>query len=258
MVNKAVITAAGKGSRMRYITSVLPKALLPLFSEEDGKAVMMPVIDLIMESLQRVNVNKFGLVVGRQGKLLMDYLFERGVTFVFQPQPKGFGDAVLRAEDFANKDPFFVHADDGVLTGGYLEANSLYEELRPEGVLLIREVSNPKRYGVVSVQDKGEYMGHKLYKVIEAQEKPAEPKSNLGISAVYVFSPKIFDALKQVNVEDGKELELTYGIEKMIEDGGEIYAIKLEKEKWLNVGDPQSYFEALNYSYKIISKQFLA
>jgi len=254
MVTKAVITAAGKGSRMKYITSVLPKALLPLFKAEDGKTVMMPVIDLIMESLKQADVSKFCLVVGRHGKLLMDYLFERGVTFVFQPETKGFGDAVLRAEDFANNDPFFVHADDGVLTGGYIEANSLFEEIKPEAVLLIREVSNPKRYGIVTVQEKGEYMGHRYYKVVEAQEKPTEPKSNLGISAVYIFSPKIFNALKSVKVEEEKELELTYGIQKIIENGGEVYAIKLEKEKWLNVGDPQSYYDALNYSYKVISK----
>lgn len=253
MVNKAVITAAGKGSRMKYITSVLPKALLPLFKIEDGKIVMRPVIDLIMESLSKSGVNKFCLVVGKHGKLLMDYLFERGVTFVFQPEPKGFGDAVLRAEDFANNEPFFVHADDGVLTGGYIEAKSLFEEIRPDAVLLIRKVNNPKRYGVVIAQEKGEYMGHKYYKVLEAQEKPEEPKSDLAISAVYVFSPKIFSALKSVKVEEGKELELTYGIQKLIEDGGEVYAIKLEKEKWLNVGDPQSYYEALTYSYNFIS-----
>ncbi|QIW25132.1 sugar nucleotidyltransferase [Sulfolobus sp. S-194] len=256
MVNKAVITAAGKGSRMKYITSVLPKALLPLFRNEDGKTVMRPVIDLIMDSLQEVGVKKFCIVVGKHGKLLMDYLFERGVTFVFQPEPKGFGDAVLRAEDFSNNDPFFVHADDGVLTGGYKEANSLFEEVKPDAILLIREVSNPKRYGIVSIKEKGEYMSHKLYIVTQAEEKPLEPKSNLGISAVYVFSPKIFQSLKRVIVEENKELELTYGIQKIIEDGGEVYAIKLEKEKWLNVGDPQSYYDALMYSYKNLTTTF--
>ncbi|MCQ4344819.1 MAG: NTP transferase domain-containing protein, partial [Sulfolobaceae archaeon] len=96
-VRKAVITAAGKGSRMKFITSVLPKALIPLFRTEDGKKVMRPVIDLIAENLSSAGVVKFCLVVGKHGKLLMDYLFERGVTFVFQEEPKGFGDAVLRA-----------------------------------------------------------------------------------------------------------------------------------------------------------------
>ena len=248
-VKKAVITAAGKGSRMKYITSVLPKALLPLFRAEDGKIVMRPIIDLIMDSLKSVGIEKFCIVVGKHGKLLMDYLFEREVTFVFQKEPKGFGDAVLKAEDFSGSDPFFVHADDGVLTGGYKEAVSLFEEIKPDAVLLLREVKNPKRYGIVTVQDKGEYMNHKLYKVIEAEEKPENPKSNIGISAVYIFTPKIFKALKAVTVEEGKELELTYGIQELIKDGGEVYGIMLKEEKWLNVGDPISYYDALTKTF---------
>ncbi|BCU69383.1 nucleotidyltransferase family protein [Stygiolobus caldivivus] len=244
-VKKAVITAAGKGSRMKYITSVLPKALLPLFKGEDGKIVMRPIIDLIMESLNTVGVEKFCIVVGKHGKLLMDYLFEREVTFVFQKEPKGFGDAVLKAEDFVGSDPFFVHADDGVLTGGYRESTSLFNEIKPDAVLLLREVKNPKRYGVVAVQDKGDYMGHKLFKVVEAEEKPENPKSNIAISAVYIFTPKLFRSLKAVTVEGEKELELTYGIQGIINDGGEVYGILLKDEKWLNVGDPASYHEAL-------------
>jgi len=248
-VKKAVITAAGKGSRMKYITSVLPKALLPLFKAEDGKIVMRPIIDLIMDSLHAASVEKFCIVVGKHGKLLMDYLFEREVTFVFQKEPKGFGDAVLKAEDFAGSDPFFVHADDGVLTGGYKEAASLFSEIRPEAVLLLREVKNPKRYGVVTVQDKGIYMNHKLFKVLEAEEKPENPKSNIAISAVYILTPKVFRALKSITVEEGKELELTYGIQGVIDDGGEVYGILLKDEKWLNVGDPTSYYEALSRTF---------
>ncbi len=247
-VRKAVITAAGKGSRMKFITSVLPKALIPLFRTEDGKKVMRPVIDLITENLSSAGVERFCLVVGKHGKLLMDYLFERGVMFVFQEEPKGFGDAVLRAEDFAGTEPFFVHADDGVLTGGYVEAASLFEQSEPDGILLLRKVSNPKRYGIVTYVELGEFMGHKLFRVTGAEEKPQEPKSNIAISAVYVFKPKIFKTLREVKVDSG-ELELTYGIQRLIEQGGEVYGILLEKERWLNVGDPDSYYDALNYTY---------
>ncbi len=252
MIRKAVITAAGKGSRMKYITSVLPKALLPLFRQEDGKRVMRPIIDLIMSSLSSAGVSNFCIVVGKNTKLLLDYLYEReGITFTFQKEPKGFGDAVLKAESFVGDDSFFVHADDGVLTGGYIEASELYEENKPDAVLLLRKVNNPFRYGIVKVEDKGEFKNHKLYKVINAQEKPRNPFSNLAISAVYIFKPNIFKALKEVNNYEG-ELELTYGIKKLIDCGGEVYAILLEKEKWLNVGDPEHYYEALSYSFNNI------
>lgn len=252
-VNKAVITAAGKGSRMKYITSVLPKALLPLFKKEDGKFVMRPVIDLILDSLEAIGVNKRCIVVGNQGKLLIDYLSERGITFVTQNVPRGFGDAVLRAKDFVSNDPFVVHADDGVLTGGYVEAAKVFEENEPEAVLLVRRVLNPQRYGIVKAKENGEVMGHKLLKVEEAEEKPKFPKSDLGISAVYIFSSKIIKALEEVEVKEG-ELELTYGISNLINQGGEVYAILLESERWLNVGDPDNYFKALEFTYGKVQK----
>ncbi|EHP69228.1 dTDP-glucose pyrophosphorylase [Metallosphaera yellowstonensis MK1] len=249
LVKKSVITAAGKGSRMKYITSVLPKALLPLFTREDGKFVMRPIVDLIIDSLTSVGVERHCIVVGNHGRLLVDYLSERGVTFVTQHIPKGFGDAVLRAEDFVGRDPFFVHADDGVLTGGYSESSALFDEINPDAVLLVRRVTNPHRYGIVQVIDKGNYKTHRLFQVKDAEEKPKDPKSDLAISAVYVFSWKIMSALKKVEVKDG-ELELTYGIKELIDDGGEVYALLLEKERWLNVGDPDNYFKALEYTYK--------
>ncbi|WP_338599314.1 sugar nucleotidyltransferase [Sulfolobus tengchongensis] len=253
MLKKAVITSAGKGSRMKHITNVLPKALLPLFVTENGSKVTRPVIDLIMESLARIGIEKFCIVVGRNGLLLMEYLFERTPTFVFQEIPKGFGDAVLRAEDFSSNEPFFVHADDGVLTDGYSSLKSLFEEILPDAVLFVRKVENPKRYGIIEVQDKGSYDNHRLYKVIGAEEKPQQPKSNLAIAAVYIFKPTIFGALKSIRVEEGKEVELTYGISKLISDGKEVYALEMrDDEKWLNVGDPKSYLDALNYSFKLL------
>ncbi|MCH4814189.1 MAG: sugar nucleotidyltransferase [Saccharolobus sp.] len=253
MLKKAVITSAGKGSRMKHITSVLPKALLPLFVTENGGKVTRPVIDLIIDSLNKIGIEKFCIVVGRNGMLLMQYLFDRTPTFVFQDMPKGFGDAVLRAEDFSSNEPFFVHADDGVLTKGYESLKLLFDEVSPDAVLFVRRVENPSRYGVVTIQDKGVYDGHKLYKVIDAEEKPLHPKSNLAIAAVYIFKPSIFSALKQINVEEGKEIELTYGIHNLLLDGKEVYALEMsEDEKWLNVGDPKSYLDALNYSFKFL------
>ncbi|ARM77138.1 sugar phosphate nucleotidyltransferase [Acidianus manzaensis] len=249
MVSKAIITSAGLGSRMKYITSVMPKALLPLFKKEDGKRVMRPIIDLIMDSLRACGVNNFSIVVGKHGKLLMDYLFERGVTFFFQDTPKGFGDAVLRAENFACGEPFFVHADDGVLTGGYYEAKELFEQNNPDAVLLLRKVNNPHRYGIAKVKDQGKFMNHAMYYILDVQEKPPQPFSNLAISAVYIFKPKIFTYLKNIKISEG-ELELTYGIKKILDDGGEVLSLELEDEKWLNVGDPDNYFKALEYSFQ--------
>ncbi len=233
---------------MRRVTYVVPKGLLPLFKTEDGKRIAVPVADFIMDALVATGVKKFCFVVGKHRSLLMDYMFERGVTFVFQNRPLGFGDAVLRGEDFAGSDAMVVHADDGVLTGGYTEALDLFSEKGADAVLLLRKFENPKkRYGVAEVGSEEQYMGHKAFRILGVEEKPEKPKSNMAISAVYIFSSKIFESLKKINPVG--ELQLTDGIQGIIESGGKVYGILLEKEKWLNVGDTESYHNALNYSF---------
>lgn len=233
---------------MKRVTTVVPKALLPLFMREDGERIMVPVADLIMDSLAAAGVSRFCFVVGKHRSLLMDYLFGKGVTFVFQNEPKGFGDAVHRGVDFSGGEAVLVHADDGVLTGGYKEAMSLFAEKKPDAVLLLRKTDNPKRYGIAVVGNESRYMSHRVFSVEGVEEKPQRPKSNMMISAVYIFSNRIFKSLEGVKAQNG-EIELTSGIQKLIKNGGKVYGILLEKEKWLNVGDTESYYKSLNYSY---------
>lgn len=252
-ISKIIVTSAGKGLRARPMTSIIPKCLLPIFAEENGKKSIKPLVNFILAKFSHSEPNRYCFVVGDKGGILMNYLMGTETTFVFQNEQKGFGDAVLRAEHFAGDSPFFVHADDGVLTGGYREAAELFSKYEADAVLLLRERTNPnKKYGMATVAPlEDNFMGHKAFKVTGVEEKPEHPKSNLMISAVYIFSPKIFNELKRTEV-DGMtgELELTGGIQRLIESTGKVYGLLLEKERWLNVGDPYSYFEALKYSYE--------
>ena len=251
MIRKAVITAAGLGTRMRNMTLIIPKALLPLIRRGEPP-MLIPIIDLIISRLQEVGVSKFLIVVGRNGKPLIDYLMDKlfnespgvSLSFTFQEKPLGFGDAVLRAKDFINSEPFFVHADDGLLTEGYAEGVKLFDELRPDALLFLREVSNPSRYGVAIVRDEGYINNYRLVRVLDVEEKPRNPRSNIAISAVYIFSDKIFRGLETVKTEG--ELELTYGIKNVIDSGGEVYGIVLNHNSWLSVGDPESYINTIN------------
>ncbi|WP_069807584.1 sugar phosphate nucleotidyltransferase [Vulcanisaeta thermophila] len=256
MIKWAVITAAGLGSRMRSMTLIMPKALLPVF--HNGDYALVPMIDVIMGRLRDAGVTNFLIVLGRNGKPLMDYLMDKVFTnaldgvslaFTFQVRPMGFGDAVLRAEGFINADEFFVHADDGSLTMGYREGVELFNEVKPDALLFLREVNNPSRYGVAMVRSEGEYRGFRLLRVLHVEEKPREPKSNIAISAVYIFRRKIFDALRSVRNEGG-ELELTYGIEELIRGGGEVYGLLLSGDSWLSIGDPHNYYETLTRTFQ--------
>jgi dTDP-glucose pyrophosphorylase len=246
-IKKAVITSAGKATRMRPISNVIPKGLLPVFKTFEGNKYPTPIIDLIIESLEGAGAHKFCFVVGTKNRLFIDYLFGRNVTFVFQDEPKGFGDAVLRAEEFVGAGPFFLHVDDDFLTGGYKEGAEIFKELDADCLMFLSKVENPKSYGVVETGEGKEMFSHHVFKIKGVEEKPQVPKSDLVASGVYIFSQKIFSKLKQIKT-DG-ELQLTYGIDKLIKEEDKVYGMVLEKESWLGLGNPKDYFRTLNYSY---------
>lgn len=246
-IRKAIVTSAGKATRMRPISNVIPKGLLPVFKTIEGKKYPTPIIDLIVESLHKAGASQLCFVVGTKGRMLTDYLFERDITFVFQKEPKGFGDAVLKAEEFANSDAFFLHTDDDYMTSGYNEGAKIFNELEPDCLLFLSKVENPRSFGVVEASYYKDMHSYKVFKINGVQEKPEVPKSDLAISGIYIFSPKIFGALKKIKSEG--ELQLTNGIEKIIEEGGSVYGMLLDNGKWMSLGNPTDYFRTLSYSY---------
>jgi UTP--glucose-1-phosphate uridylyltransferase len=252
VVKKAIITSAGQATRMRPISNIVPKALLPVFKTIDGKKYSVPVIDLITESLRNAGASQFCFVVGAKGRMLMDYLSETNATYAIQKEPKGFADAVLKGEEFAGSDPFFLHSDDDFITGGYKEAIDIFDELEEIDCLcLLTKVEDPKPYGVVEVEPYKEMFSHQVFKIKSAEEKPLNPKSNFILSAEYIFTPKIFDTIRELTNEINKEVYVSTCVQKVIEKGGKVYGMYIdEKETWLTVGTPNTYFEALDYSYK--------
>ncbi len=254
-LKKAVITSAGLGSRMREITNVLPKSLIPLYKAENSKKILVPIIDFIFASISNVGIDDICIVAGDKEHLIKKHLEEKkikNVRFVSQHPPKGFGAAVLAAEKFSSGDPFMLNTDDIVLTSGYDVLSGLFKKLNPDALFFIREVGNPKRYGVAVVEEEDVFMNHKVFRVTDVEEKPANPKSNFAIIGLYAFSGKIFKALRDSS--SGENVELTPAIEQLIKDGGRVYAILIKDEVTLNVGDPENYFKAMSYTFNEAEK----
>ena len=141
-VRKVIITAAGLGTRLLSVTKEMPKEMLPLFCMGfNGDLLLKPVLQLIFEQLYDVGFREFCFIVSRGKRNIEDYftldysfvelLKRRGkevlaaeleefyrkvessaISWINQPEPKGFGDAVLRAEPFVDGEPFLVHAGD--------------------------------------------------------------------------------------------------------------------------------------------------
>jgi UTP--glucose-1-phosphate uridylyltransferase len=190
----------------------------------------------------------------------MDDFYEKlkssTIFWVNQPEPKGFGDAVSLSRSFVQDEPFLVHAGDTyIISNGAEHLSSLmraHERLNGDATILVQEVENPKQYGVIE----GNEIETGVYKVRRAIEKPEKPTTNLAIVAVYVFHPAIFKALEKTAPGKGKEIQLTDGIQTLIDWGLNVYAVRLNQGTIrLDIGSPETYWEALSLSYQTFCKR---
>jgi UTP--glucose-1-phosphate uridylyltransferase len=271
MIKKIVIPAAGLGTRLLPITKEIPKEMMPLFfKNKKGEVIVKPLIQTIYEKFFNFGLREYCIIVGRQKRTIEDHFtsnedilknLEKGVKYrkdleefytklnkskifwINQLSAKGFGDAVKYAESFVGNDDFLVTAGDTLLpTGDKIIKKLLNSKLKGknDAILLLKEVSDPRRFGVAIVKK-----NKNNFQVINVEEKPKKPKSNLSIVAVYRFKPSIFKALDAVK-KDKKELQLTSGIQKLIDWGGNVSAIILdEKDQVIDIGTPESYIETI-------------
>ncbi|MEM3834115.1 sugar phosphate nucleotidyltransferase [Pyrobaculum sp.] len=280
-VRKAVITAAGLGTRLLPATKEMPKEMLPIYSVvSNGAIVLKPILHVIFEELFNVGIRQFCFVVGRGKRSIEDYftpdynyvdvLERRGknkeasalrefykmvdssvIVFVNQPEPRGFGDAVLKAEACVGDEPFILHAGDTfIFTNGGSYARkilSLFEAGRPKAVLTLKKMPRPtKMYGYAVVEEESNRLIVK-----RVVEKPDIPPSDLAIMAVYVFDPDIFESIREVGPGVGGEIQLTDAIQRLIDKGGLVEAVILrDDELYFDVGSPETYWDALRVSYE--------
>ncbi|MEM3062109.1 MAG: sugar phosphate nucleotidyltransferase [Nitrososphaerota archaeon] len=276
---KSVVTAAGKGTRLLPITKELPKEMMPIFARGHNKdRIVIPLLQFIFEQLYSIGLRDYCFVVGREKRSIEDhftphetYLQELSnkhkslisdfykklenshLIWVNQNKPRGFGDAVLRAERYVGKDNFIVHAGDVVIVSRTKHPIiRLIETAKSDpsisAVLLCKKIKDAKRYGVPKVKP----LSNGIYKVIEVEEKPTRPKSDLGLLPLYFFKPIIFECLREINPGKGNEYQLTDAIQRLIEKNHKVVAISLNRnEMELDVGTVESYKETLDLSYKI-------
>src|SRR5438094_4312751 len=183
VLKKAVIPAAGLGTRLLSVTKEQPKEMLPVFARAmNGDLCLKPIVQLIFEQLYSVGFRDFCFIVGRGKRAIEDHftpdlsfiskLDSKGLdgateelrafykmiddstlVWINQPAPRGFGDAVLKAKGFTGNDRFLVHAGDSYFISKNAEhlrrLVRIAEEFKPEAVFLSKEVEDPKRFGNV-------------------------------------------------------------------------------------------------------------
>jgi len=129
---------------------------------------------------------------------------------------------------------------------------STSDESKSDALFLSMEVEDPTRFGIVE----GETTSNGLVKVKRLVEKPSKPASKLAIMPVYVFDSNIFKALEATRVGFAGELQLTDGIQKMIDWDLSVYTTRVaSSEIWLDIGSPDLYWEAQNLSHEHYSHE---
>ena len=281
MIRKTVIPAAGLGTRLLPATKEVPKEMLPIFAPDNkGIVCVKPLLQAVFEQFYSVGVREFCFIVGRGKGNVSDHftsdnryldglgskelvqeitnfyemLKSSSIVFISQPELRGFGDAVLRAEPYVNE-PFLVQAGDTfILSQGNRHLNRLikeHEKQDAEATFFVKRVENPKSFGIVE----GQIIEDKVYEVTNIVEKPSKPASDLASTAVYIFTPEIFKGLKTSSQGWGGELQLTDGIQKMVNSGLKVVAVELESDEvWLDISNPLSYWQALKTSFEFFKK----
>ncbi len=268
MIQNAIVPVAGLGTRLLPATKSQPKEMLPVARK--------PIVQYVAEELVNNGVKQILFVTGR-GKSSIENHFDHdpelsrlleqsnkqelldaldfselkaNYFYTRQPFQKGLGDAILCGESFAGQGPFVVALGDSIigLNGQarlIAQMVELFETHHASAVVAVEEVPREavRNYGIIEPAS----MDGNVIRVANLIEKPdidAAP-SNLAIAARYVFSPLIFDLIKQVKPDKRGEIQLTNAIQTMCEEGRRVLAVKLpENQRRYDIGNFPSYFES--------------
>jgi UDP-N-acetylglucosamine diphosphorylase / glucose-1-phosphate thymidylyltransferase / UDP-N-acetylgalactosamine diphosphorylase / glucosamine-1-phosphate N-acetyltransferase / galactosamine-1-phosphate N-acetyltransferase len=226
-IERAVLLAAGRGTRMGTITEEIPKPLLPVH----GK----PLMERIMDRLAEAGIRRFLVVVGFQGELIERYFAEwrLPVEFRVQEPVNGTGSAAILAKEFAGQEPFLLSFGDCLCSAAeYVRCLALLED-------------NPATAAVLAAKDIADpWLGAAIYeqdgRVTRIIEKPPKGTSTTrwGSAGFYGFRPVLFEYLERLTPSVRKEYEITSAFEMMLADGLELRISPVEGE-WRDVGRPE-------------------
>jgi UTP--glucose-1-phosphate uridylyltransferase len=181
-------------------------------------------------------------------------LAESNIVWVDQAEPKGFGDAIMRAESLVAEDTFLVHAGDAYILSPKVPLPSRLIDVHLNGTaqatLTLKSIDDPRQYGVAEVSGRG------VFSVERVQEKPSRPRSKFAIMPIYIFTHTIFDALRVIGPGVGDEIQLTDAIQELIKNGQKVQAVNLKREDLrLDIGTPETYWEALGFAYNNVERR---
>lgn len=228
---RGLLLAGGHGTRLRPLTFAGNKHMIPIANE--------PMLFYGLRHLAAADIREVGVVVGPLHEGIREAVgdgssFGLRVTYIHQGDPKGLAHAVLCAREFLGEEPFVMYLGDNLLQEGVLPFVQRFREGSVDAVIGVTPVPNPGNYGVVEMDDD---------RIVSVVEKPTEPRSNLALIGVYLFSPSIHPIIRELAPSRRGELEITDAIWQLHERGRPI-AVRRVSGWWKDTGKPDDLLEA--------------
>ena len=227
-ITKAVLLAAGRGTRMRDLTNELPKPMIAV----RGK----PILQHVIEGMSAAGVRQFYIIVGWRAEVVRQTFGEGtafGVTIRYATQmvQDGTGKVVELARDFVGNDAFILSYGDIIVDpANYPRLTTLEPET--EAIVTVKRSEDVSKGGAVFVNQRFELVD------LREKPKPGEPTSPWYNAGIYAFRPSIFDFSARLERSPRGEFELTDAIRALAQAGKKVQALELRGE-WADVRDPE-------------------
>jgi len=224
---KGIILSGGKGTRLRPLTFTGAKQLVPVANK--------PVIFYAIEDLVEAGIVDIAIVVPADIEMARDQImaavgdgsqFGARVTYVQQDAPRGIAHGVSICREFVGDAKFVVFLGDNFIREGITRQVEVFRDGDMNAILLLHRVQNPQELGVAVVENG---------RIVELQEKPAVPKSDLAIVGIYLLDGHFFDAAKTLKPSARGELEITEALSWLVEQNLDVRPQMVEGY-WIDTG----------------------
>lgn len=225
-MHKAVILAAGRGTRMGGLTSDLPKPMLPLAGR--------PILEHLLDRLRSAGFSDFAIVTGYRREAIEEHFAGLGITFLRQEHTDGTARAALLAKEFVGADSFLLTFGDILVDGR--EYSAMADRMRQDppvtAVAAARWVDDPWQGAAVYERD------GRVTRIVE-KPSPGSSTTNWNSAGVYCFRAGVFDEFARVPKSPRGEYELTGAVEVLVETGNvQLHAIQ---GVWRDIGRPEDW-----------------